>query len=167
MLSRTRAAEQDRGLFLLRRRWKRRRRFCALKLRPIGQPPGSGHQYAYKPGKQRRASLFFFVALSERGGFLVAMRVGRLRVGHERWIPKSLLGCRVFSFKALRLGFPGGGAGTPHGSLLLVFQFRRPAGCRRRLGRHPQNWLRRGRRRWPRRLLRWSHIAVSRVHLLL
>ena len=113
LLSRTRTAEQDRGLFLFWR-W---RRFCAVKLRPIGQPPDSGHQCAYRPGKQRGV-FFFFVAL--RGGFLVAMRVGR--VGHERWIPQSLLGCREFSFKALRLGFPGGGAGTPRGSLLLVFQ---------------------------------------------
>ena len=137
LLSRPRAVLQGRGLFLL---W--RPRFCAVK--PIGQRPGSSHQYAYRPGKQHGASLFFFVAV--RGGFLVAMRVGR--VGHERWIPKSLLGCREFSFKVLRLGFPGGGAGTPRGSLLLVFQFRRPAGCRRR---HPQIRLRgilcRGRRR--------------------
>ena len=157
LLSRPRAAEQDRGLFLFWR-W---RRFCAVKLRPIGQPPNSGHQCAYRPGKQRGAILFFFfVALrSGRSGFLVGGRVGR--VGHERGIPQSLLGCREFSFKALRLGFPGGGAGTPRGSLLLVFQFRRPAGCRRR-GRHPQNRL----RRWLRRLLRWSHIVVSRVHLL-
>ena len=129
--------------------------------------PGSSHQCAYRPGKQRGASLFFFfVAVPGRSGFLVAIRVGLPWVGHERWIPKSLLGCREFSFKALRLGFPGGGAGTPRGSLLLVFQFRRPAGCRRRLGRHPQNRLRGLRRRWPRRLLRWSHIVVSRVHLL-
>ena len=158
LLSRTRAAEQDRELFLFWR-W---RRFCAVKLRPIGQPPDSGHQCAYRPGKQRGAILFFFfVALqSGRSGFLVGGRVGR--VGHERGIPQSLLGCREFSFKALRLGFPGGGAGTPRGSLILVFQFRRPAGCRRRLGRHPQNRL----RRWFRRLLRWSHIVVSRVHLL-
>ena len=137
LLSRPRAVLQGRGLFLFWR-W---RRFCAVK--PIGQPPDSGHQCAYRPGKQRGV-FFFFVA--ERGGFLVAMRVGR--VGHERGIPQSLLGCREFSFKALRLGFPGGGAGTPRGSLLLVFQFRRPAGCRRR---HPQNRLRgilrRGRRR--------------------
>ena len=150
LLSRPRAAEQDRGLFLFWR-W---RRFCAVKLRPIGQPPNSGHQCAYTPGKQRGAILFFFfVALrSGRSGFLVGGRVG-----HERGIPQSLLGCREFSFKALRLGFPG----TPRGSLLLVFQFRRPAGCRRR-GRHPQNRL----PRWLRRLFRWSHIVVSRVHLL-
>ena len=129
LLSRPRAAEQDRGLFLFWR-W---RRFCAVKLRPIGQPPDSGHQCAYRPGTQRGV-FFFFVALrSGRSGFLVGGRVGR--VGHERGIPQSLLGCREFSFKALRLGFPGGGAGTPRGSLLLVFQFRRPAGCRRR---HPQ-----------------------------
>ena len=157
LLSRPRAAEQDRGLFLFWR-W---RRFCAVKLRPIGQPPDSSHQCAYRPGKQRGV-FFFFVALrSGRSGFLLGGRVGR--VGHERGIPQSLLGCREFSFKALRLGFPGGGAGTPRGSLLLVFQFRRPAGCRRR---HPQNRLRRWLRRLLRRLLRWSHIVVSRVHLL-
>ena len=167
LLSRPRAVLQGWGLFLL---WRWRPRFCAVRGGPIGQNHNNSYQYAYRPGEHRAILFFFFVALrSERSGF----RVGR--VGHERGIPQSLLGCREFSLKALRLGFPGGGAGTPRGSLLLVFQFRRPAGCR--LGRHSQNrlcwlrlWLRRGRRRgclrWG-RLRRWSHIAVSRAHLLL
>ena len=166
MLSRPRAVLRGWGLFLL---WRWRPRFCAVRGGPIGQNHNNSYQCDYR--EHRAILFFFFVAASERSGF----RGGRPRVGHKRGIPQNLLGCREFSLKALRLGFPGGGAGTPRGSLLLVFQFRRPAGCR--LGRHPQNrlcrlrlWLRRGRQRgclrWG-RLLRWSHIAVSRVHPLL
>ena len=54
-----RVGRQDRGLFLLR--WRRFYRRAARRVQPIGQPPGSSHQYAYPPGGHR-ASRFFIAA---------------------------------------------------------------------------------------------------------
>ena len=159
---------QDRGLFLL---W--RRGLALREVQPIDQLRSS-HQCACPLGRHgsHRASrfLFFLSPISAWGGFLVAMQ----RSGHERRIPQRLFGLCKFSLEALLLGPAGGSASAPRGYLFRVLvPFRRLAGRRRCLGRHPRHllhwlrlWLRSRSLRQRGRLRRRHHIAVL-LHLAL